>query len=141
MSHPNLLVGDEGQLAAVDWELGEPVGLPAHDLAAFLGYLAVARARAERPADQRAALRALLLGDTGWADAAATRYATAIGLDPGLLPALGVVAWARRVVGLVERLYDGPATSLDDETLDWIRGHRWTTAWDAALERHDRAIR
>jgi hypothetical protein len=137
VSHPNLLVAD-GRLAAVDWELGEPLGLPGHDLANFLGYVAVARARAASPAAQTAALRSVLHERPDWAEAAERRYAEAIGLDPELLPALTVVSWARRLVGLVERLYDGTPAVIPAATVEWLRAHRFDAAWSAALEHHDR---
>lgn len=138
VSHPNLLAGPDGGLLAVDWELGDPDGLPGHDLFGFLGYIAVARAGATKPADQADTLRALLLGDPPWADAAALTYARALGIDPDLLPALAVVSWARRVVGLAERLHDGIPATLDATTATWIREHRFTAAWTAAVERLDR---
>jgi len=137
VSHPNLLVAD-GRLAAVDWELGEPLGLPGHDLASFLGYVAVARARAASPPAQTAAVRALLGEHPDWAQAVERRYAAAIGLDPELLPALTVVSWARRLVGLVERLYDGTPPEIPAATVEWLRAHRFDAAWSAAVERHDR---
>lgn len=138
VSHPNLLVGPDGRLAAVDWELGEPRGLPAHDLFGFLGYVAIARARAEKAHAQGEALRAAILEDDGWTWPAAERYAWAIHLDPSLLSAMAVMSWARRAVGLIERLYDGPPTTLTPQTLAWIRDHRVTSAWAAAVERHER---
>jgi hypothetical protein len=138
VSHPNLLVLPDGRLAAVDWELGEPHGLPAHDLFGFLGYLAIARARADAADAQGRALRSALLGDDDWTWPAAERYARSIDLDPAQLPALAVLSWARRTVGLIERLFDGPPTSLSPALQAWIREHRVTAAWAAAVERHDR---
>jgi aminoglycoside phosphotransferase (APT) family kinase protein len=138
VSHPNLLIRPDGRLAAVDWELGEPNGLPAHDLFGFLGYVAIARARAAGADAPGLAVRAALLGDDGWTWPAAERYARAIDLDPARLPALAVLSWARRTVGLIERLFDGPPTTLDPQLQAWIREHRVTAAWAAAVERHDR---
>jgi hypothetical protein len=141
VSHPNLLVGPDGRLGAVDWELGEPHGLPAHDLFGFLGYVAIARARADGADAHGRTLRSALLGDDGWTWPAAERYARSIDVDPAQLPALAVLSWARRTVGLIERLFDGPPTSLSPQLQAWIREHRFTAAWAAAVERHDRAER
>lgn len=137
VSHPNLLVGGDGRLLAVDWELGDPDGLPGHDLTGFLGYIAIARAAAGRPADQARTVRALHLGDAPWAEAAARTYAQAVHVAADLLPALTVLSWARRVVGLADRLHDGIPTSIDAGTGAWIRAHRFSAAWAAAIERLD----
>lgn len=140
VSHPNLLVAPDGAVAAVDWELGEPHGLPAHDLCGFLGYVAAASARATAPERQAAAITAAMREREGWMDRAAGDYASRIDLDPSLLPALTVASWARRVVGLVERLHDGRPRAVSRETATWLCGHRFVAAWDAALAGASEAV-
>jgi aminoglycoside phosphotransferase (APT) family kinase protein len=139
VSHPNLLVTPDGAIAAVDWELGEPHGLPAHDLCGFLGYIAAASAGATAPERQGAAITGAMGERGGWMDLAARDYARRIHLDPSFLPALTIASWARRAVGLVERLHDGRPRAVSPETASWLGGHRYVTAWDAALAAEARA--
>ena len=135
VSHPNLFVGADDRLIAVDWELGVRHGLPAHDLVGFLGYVAEASVRRGR-GDRRAEALVAAIGEHGgWHDMAMETYAARIDLDPTLLPALTVMSWARRVVGIAERLHDGRPATLASTTVDFLRGHRWIHAWRAAVER------
>ncbi len=135
VSHPNLLVTPDGSLAAVDWELGEPHGLPGHDLFGFLAYVAVADARATDARSQASAITSAMAEPDGWMDRAAGDYARRIELDAALLPALAAASWARRVVGLVERLHDGRPRAISPDTLAWLRDHRYVAAWAAAVDR------
>ena len=135
-SHPNLILLPGGGLTAVDWELAEPDGLPGHDLVAFLAYVATARAGARTPAEQGEAIATAVVGRAGWSDAAERSYADAIGLDPALLRPLAVIAWARHVAGVVDRLVEGTPEPLGAERVAWIGEHRYTTAWRAAVAGH-----
>jgi len=138
-SHPNLIELAEGRLTAVDWELGEADGLPGHDLSAFLAYVAIARAGARTPAAQGAAVVDAALGGAGWADRTAAAYAAAAGIDPAILPRLAAIAWARQVMGLVDRLHGGPAATVTRDVKAWLAGHRYVAAWRAAVETVERA--
>jgi hypothetical protein len=77
--HPNLLRQADGRLGVLDWERGDPAGLPAHDLFTFLAFAAD--------------------GDRldGWAWPVAERYARALGFDAELLRPLLAVACARAI--------------------------------------------
>jgi hypothetical protein len=138
VSHPNLLVTPSGGLAVVDWELGELHGLPGHDLAGFVAYVAVASAAARTPEAQGSAIARAIAEPGGWLHATSGVYAADIGLDPGLMPDLAVVAWMRQVVGMVERLHDGQIRPVAPATVEWLRGHRAMAAWAAAVARRDR---
>lgn len=128
-SHPNLIRTPDGGLTAVDWELGVADGIAGHDLFSFLAYLAIARAHAATPAEQGAAIVDAVVRPADWAGRALLEYAGRIGLDPALLRPLGVVAWCRLTIGLVERLHDGTLTATAPETVAWLRDHRFWTAW------------
>lgn len=132
-SHPNLLRRADGGVAAVDWELAEADGLPAHDLVTFLAYVATARATARTPDAQAAAITTALTDPDGWAQAAALDYAERIRLDPGCLEPLTAVALARLTVGLLGRLHDGPMVAVAPATADWLRTHRYFAAWRAVV--------
>jgi hypothetical protein len=138
-SHPNLIELAEGRLTAVDWELGESDGLPGHDLSAFLAYVAIARSAARTPAAQGGAVVDAALGGAGWADRTATAYAAAAGIDPAVLRHLAAIAWARHVMGLVDRLHGGPAAVVTRDVKAWLAGHRYVAAWRAAVEAVERA--
>jgi hypothetical protein len=130
-SHPNLFRRADGSIAAVDWELADPDGLPAHDLTTFLAYVAVARARARTAAEQGRAIAEALTDEHGWAAIAGRDHLTRIGVEPALRRALITVALARMSMGLVERLHDDPAAALSPEAASWVRGHRYHVAWQA----------
>jgi len=132
-SHPNLLRRPDGGVAAVDWELAEPDGLPAHDLITFLAYVATARATARTPDAQATAIATALTDPDGWAQAAAVDYAERTGLDAGCLGPLTAVALARLTIGLLERLHDGPVVAVAPATADWLRTHRYFAAWRAVV--------
>lgn len=137
-SHPNLIELAEGRLTAVDWELGEADGLPGHDLTAFLAYVAIARSGARTPAAQGRAVVDAALGGAGWADSTAAAYAAAAGIDPVVLRPLAAIAWARQVMGLVDRLHGGPAATVTRDVKAWLAGHRYVSAWRAAVETVER---
>lgn len=99
LSHPNLVLTDDGALAAVDWERGRPDGLPLHDLTFLVAYLTESVERPARAADLgRAVVRAL--SPHGWARAELDIHAEHLGLDRSLVGALGVACWTRRVAVL-----------------------------------------
>jgi aminoglycoside phosphotransferase (APT) family kinase protein len=91
--HPNLLRLSDGRLGVLDWERGEPSGLPAQDLFFFLAYAAAAC----RPRDPERELRAGFFGTRPWAWQTAERYALRLGIDTDLLAPLLAVFCARAV--------------------------------------------
>jgi hypothetical protein len=138
-AHPNLLRGADGRIAAVDWERGEPDGLPLHDLTIALGYVAAAARAATKPADQAAAFRAAMTGEDPWAAAALDRALTRLGGDPAWRPSLVVAAWARSAGWLADRLAGQPADGLADRTTTadvtrWLAADRSVASWAVALD-------
>ena len=121
MSHPNLILLTDGRLAAVDWELAEPNGLPLHDLAFFVAYLNAAAGRADTPNALADGYRRAVDGP-GWARPALDAYAQALGIDRSLVAPLVAVCWAR----CTARLADVPEALGDND-------HRYEALWRAAL--------
>ena len=56
-SAPNILIDGNHRLGVVDWELAEPLGLPAADLLFFLSYVAFSREGAEKSEQYLSAFR------------------------------------------------------------------------------------
>ncbi len=131
-SHPNLVRRPDGSLAAVDWELAEPEGLPLHDLTTFLAYVAVARGQASASADQGREIAASLLAADGWAGRALADHARRIGVEGGCIRPLVILSLARLTMGMAERLGDTRSSSPSQGTVDWLRQHRYHVAWRSA---------
>ncbi len=139
LSAPNLLL-DDGQVGVVDWELGNPEGLPASDLFFFLTFVAFARARANSTARCRTAFRRTFFLDGGWPRTWITRYASRLGLDARSLPSLFVLTWARTVAGRVERMSrsaDPTAPEMDD-LRRWLRSDRYYALWAESVRQFDK---
>lgn len=142
--HPNLLRLADGRIGAVDWERGEPDGLPLHDMTIALAYVAAAACDATSPQDQALAFRAAMTGDDPWAVEALDRVARLMGCDPGLRSALVVAAWIRSAGWLADRLA-GPgvgtgAGQVDDDRQSatglttWLARDRSVAMWAVALD-------
>ncbi|HKG37102.1 MAG TPA: aminoglycoside phosphotransferase family protein [Solirubrobacterales bacterium] len=103
----NLVLGADGQVAAVDWETSEPHGLPCTDLAYFLAgsLLDMEGAFAGRvDHDLVARLHARLLDPStpegAVAERCVARYCHALGIDQALYPRLRLLAWV--VLALID---------------------------------------
>jgi hypothetical protein len=131
-AHPNLVRLDDGRIGAVDWERGQPDGLPLHDLTIALAYVAAAARGATSAADQADAFRAAMTEPDPWARHALDRDSTRLGIDPGLRPALVVAAWARSAGWLAEHLAEGGP--VDDGMAAWLVADRSVTLWRVALD-------
>ena len=83
LAPPNLLRLRDGQLGVVDWEVADLQGLPLGDLLFFAAFLV------SEPSDKNA------VADPPAVRAALERQATHLDIDPGLIPALQLVMWAR----------------------------------------------
>lgn len=142
-AHPNLMRLADGRIGAVDWERGDPDGLPLHDLTIALAYLAAADRDARDPAAQSTAFSAALAAPDSWAADALDAEARRLGIDPALRPALVVCAWLRSSAWLADRLVDGRAgggspglESADGSLQDlasWLGADRSVALWGAAL--------
>jgi len=146
LSHPNLLLLDAGppaRIGVVDWELGEPRGLPLGDLLFFLGYVAIAERRPRTPEEHADAIEAAFGGPAAWAAAAAARQADVEGIDRALLGPLLVATWTRALVRLLGRLDGNPdhrpggaeiGADADAATGRRLRGHRYHAIWRRVVE-------
>lgn len=143
-AHPNLLRLADGRVGAVDWERGEPDGLPLHDLTIALAYVAAAGRGATSGPDQATAFRTALTSTDPWAAEALDRAAERSGCDPGLRPALVAATWIRSAGWLADRLAgpgDGTgASAAADERRSaaglatWLAADRSVALWAVALE-------
>jgi hypothetical protein len=134
LSHPNVLRLVDGRIAAVDWELGEPLGLPLHDAFFFLAYAAWARRGAKTVADQVAAFEDAFLEPGGWARPIALGCAERAGVQLSLIKPLFVACWARYAARLVERIAGGAARA-DEPSLAGIWQQRYVAYWHSAVFR------
>ncbi|HEY6608744.1 MAG TPA: phosphotransferase, partial [Candidatus Limnocylindria bacterium] len=134
LSHPNLVVRDEGGLGVLDWELARPDGLPLHDLCFFLGYVALATVGEE--GDPFEGL-VRVLGHPTWGAAAALHSEAArLGIDREAIPGLVIACWARAFAGLADRLAGGAAGGVDGQ-LSRSRYHR---LWEGAVDRQGQLV-
>lgn len=123
LAHPNLVRTPSGALGAVDWERARPDGVPLHDLAIGLAYIAAAARRATAVADQAAAFQAALTGPEPWARELVDAELARLGVDPDLRTPLLIAPWVRSAAWLAERVE--PAT--------W-RADRSVAHWRAMLD-------
>jgi aminoglycoside phosphotransferase len=137
LSAPNLLMSRAGALGVVDWELGEPDGLPAQDLLFAMSYLAFARSRASQPADCVAAFHDAFFSPRAWAWPLAERHAEAVGLPREALRPLFLACWSRYVARRAARLLDADAAALPDETTAWLEQDRYFALWRHAVAHAD----
>jgi hypothetical protein len=132
-SPPNILVGHDGTIGIVDWELAEPDGLPALDLFFFLTAAAFARDGASTDQAYLASFRRAFFGPSAWALPYITRYAHRLGLSGHLLAPLFVLCWSRYVTTLAGRLHDIEGGILDSDTTAWLRSNRYYALWNYAV--------
>jgi Phosphotransferase enzyme family len=105
LGHPNLVVRADGRLAAIDWERAEPCGLPLHDLAFHLAYLAEGFAGVfERP-EQLRTFDETFLRAGAWGRRVLREELERLELDRALLAPLVLASWARTAAGLATRLW------------------------------------
>lgn len=103
LAHPNLLLAEDGQLAAVDWERAQPAGLPLHDLVMGLAYVCAAARGARTPTDQAAAFTEALTGSDPWVGAIVDAELDRLGIARHLRAALLTAPWLRTAAWLAER--------------------------------------
>jgi aminoglycoside phosphotransferase (APT) family kinase protein len=136
LSHPNLLLLRDGRLGVLDWELARPRGLPVHDLAFFLGSVALARARGSSRAEEVAAFEAAFLGRDAWARRVLERHAATLDIPRALLAPLVLACWARYACRLLARVSGDVAGTHDvAQTLSFYPYHDF---WHRTVEMFDR---
>jgi hypothetical protein len=135
LSHPNILLCNEGRARVVDWELAEPEGLPGLDLFFFLTYIAFARRGAHKNAEYLAAFHEAFFTPQAWTENYLARYVERLHLPAEALTPLFVLCWTRYLIGLATRLRDQSETraGLDHATLQWLRNNRYYALWRHAL--------
>lgn len=132
-SHPNVLRLRTGGLGVVDWELGDPKGLPLADLFCFLSYVAFACAQARTTADYVQAFEHAFLMEDAWARWFAVQYARDLGVPEQALSALFVACWTRYMLQLLGRL----GSTIDQDTATWLRQNRFFAIWRLAVANVD----
>jgi hypothetical protein len=130
LSHPNLIVLDDGGLGVVDWELAELHGLPLQDASYFLAYAVFARARARGVSEELDAFDRAFVRPGGWAARELGAFARRTGVPEELVTPLFVACWARAAASMRDRVPSGVA----DETDRWIRESRYYVLWRHALD-------
>jgi thiamine kinase-like enzyme len=127
LSSPNILISQDSKLGVVDWELAEPVGLPAVDLFFFLTYIAFAREKARTSRAYLAAFQKAFFGRSAWARPYVIRYCEKLELKPEALKPLFMLCWLRYVANLVIRLENFEDTNdrLSDQTTEWLLLNRY----------------
>lgn len=132
---PNLLVSRHGALGVVDWERGEPRGLPAADLFVFLAFAASARGRRGRRNAPMNDVTPALLAPRTWATPWVVRYMDALGIARHLTRPLFVACWARYTLGLWRHLTAvTQTTDSRAHAVDWLLANRYLAAWRQAVE-------
>jgi glycosyltransferase involved in cell wall biosynthesis len=92
----NIVLGDDGRPAVLDWESAESRGLPCRDLVYFVSNAAFILDGALESGRTRATYRQLLDNRTPYgrvADDSLGRYCAHLGLDPEVLPSLRLLTW------------------------------------------------
>jgi len=136
LSHPNVMLLQNGGPGVVDWELAEPCGLPATDFFFFLSYIAFARADAEKNSDYIGAFQKAFFGHSAWARPYIDSYVKQVPLPSDVLVPLFILTWARYVNGLITRLLDESrsAQQLDEENTEWLRSNRYYALWRYTID-------
>ena len=139
LGHPNILLGENGDVGVVDWELGEAKGLPGVDLIFFLTLIAFVRGGATKNADYLQTFREAFFGKSPWAKPYVSRYAEEVDLSPEAIKPLFILCWSRYVANIVSRLKKVGRSQevLGEETLAWLRRNRYYALWWYAVNHQD----
>jgi aminoglycoside phosphotransferase len=134
LSSPNILVDGEGRVGVVDWELGDPVGLPGADVFFLLTYIAFARADANRTGRYVEAFANAFFGPGSWARPVVAEYAAAIGLPERILRPLFLLSWARYLAGMTTRMHEPDPAAPAPDWVEWFASNRYFALWRYTLE-------
>jgi hypothetical protein len=137
LSHPNLMWSRQG-LAVVDWETGEPLGLPGIDPATFLAFLEFSQARAHGvPAEAEAYEREMLEPD-GRGRRRLIQHLDRRGLSPEWIDHVLVTTWGKAALSAFSRLLtdpNRPSQSARDNAVARFFGGRPFKLWQITRER------
>ncbi len=136
LSHPNILLSPSGAAAVLDWELSEPIGLPATDLCFFLAYVARARAQAMTGPSAASAIVDAFAGAPEWLRAPLARYCTGLSLPEAALPGLCMAGWVTQAAAVVRR---APAHALAAESAE-LRADWRVDVWRRVAASPDRLL-
>lgn len=103
----NLLVNREGRVVFLDWEAGEPDGIPLWDLLYFLRSFVTWCWRVRGNRDTLQGFRELLLRPSPWSELlleAVEKYCVRVGLDRGFVEPLFYTCWMHRALKEATRL-------------------------------------
>lgn len=132
---PNILLSRDGGLGVVDWELGDPLGMPGADLFFMLTYLAFAQRQSVRGDDYATAFQRAFFGPAAWAGVFIESYRRALDLPGEVMAPLFIATWARYVMTLARRTSTEAASVATLTGPDcWLTENRFTTLWRYALE-------
>jgi aminoglycoside phosphotransferase len=139
LSHPNIILLENGVPGAVDWELADPRGLPAHDLFFFLTYVAFAVHKARASGNYLHAFQDAFFGPEAWARPFIRDYTEQLQLSPRVLTPLFILTWVRYIAGVLTRANraDQIRGPLDPETTAWLRADRYYQLWRFAVTHVD----
>jgi hypothetical protein len=134
LSHPNIMLLENGSPGVVDWELAESHGLPGYDLFFFLTYVAFASQNARKSGDYLAAFQAAFFGRASWTRLYVDAYARRLQLPSHTLTTLYVLSWARYIANLLLRLdTQRSGAKVTAETAAWLRANRYYALWRHAV--------
>jgi aminoglycoside phosphotransferase len=139
LSHPNIILLENGGLGVVDWELADPLGLPAHDLFFFLTYVAFARHKARARGNYLRPFHDAFFKDGSWTSPYIKHYAEQLQLSSRALTPLFILTWVRYVAGFLTRAnrVGQIRGQLDLETTAWLRVNRYYQLWRHAVTHVD----
>jgi hypothetical protein len=137
LSSPNLMMLNDGRAGVLDWELGNPRGLPAVDLFFFLAFIAFARERATTPERCVAAFRGAFFGRSAWAQPYIARYAAAVGVPAAALVPLFLLCWSHYLASLPQRMAWALGRDLAPDEMADVRRDRYWHLWKYAAENTD----
>ena len=137
LSHPNLMVGPAG-VGAVDWETGDPVGLPGVDAATFLAFLEFSRARVHGTTGEVGIYRRTLLSHDGSGRRHLSRHLDDVGVGTARIDDVLATTWAKAALSAFGRLLTGPdrhSAAARRRATDRFLTGRPFALWNATLTR------
>lgn len=139
LSHPNIILLENGAPGVVDWEIADPRGLPGQDLFFFLTFVAFAVHKARASGNYLHAFQDAFFGRKAWARPYVKDYAEQLQLSPQVLTPLFILTWVRYISGVLTRanLVDQIRGPLDPEMAAWLRADRYYQLWRHAVTHVD----
>jgi hypothetical protein len=140
LSHPNVIWGKNG-LAAVDWETGDPLGLPGVDAATFVAFLEFSQARAHGVALEASQYERQLLAPDGRGRRRLAQHLDACGIGSALIDNVLVTTWGKAALSAFSRLLTGPHRHSDaarERAVTRFATGRPFALWNVTVEKRGR---